>query len=197
MKKKTPFLIGLTGSIGMGKTTTAKIFSDFGLPVWDADAAVHRLYSPGGEAVDAIKSICAEAIEDNGVNRTRLKAWIAENKDGFKKLEAVVHPLVAADRAQFIANSDAQIVVLDIPLLFENGGQADMDAVACVTVDAQTQEARVMARGTMTYDQFQTILAKQMDNAKKCALSDYVIETDTIEHAREQVHAVVQNIRKA
>lgn len=191
------FLLGLTGSIGMGKSTTAKLFAEAGCAVWDADAAVHRLYSAGGAAVSPMAQAFPAAIVDGAVSRTVLKSIIQSDAKALAQIEQIVHPLVVKDRAEFIAKADADICVLDIPLLFENGGQADMDAVACVTVDAQTQEARVMARGTMTYDQFQTILAKQMDNAKKCALSDYVIETDTIEHAREQVHAVVQNIRKA
>ena len=189
-------IIGLTGSIGMGKSTTADMFRDEGIPVWDADAAVHRLYGKDGAAVPLFAAQFPEAVIDGTVSRDALKQVIQSNPDALKAVEQIVHPLVADDRAAFIAKTDADICVLDIPLLFENGGQSEMDAVVCVTVDAQTQQARVMERGTMTYEQFQTILAKQMDNAKKCALSDYVIETDTIEHARQQVHAVVSNIRK-
>lgn len=189
------FLLGLTGSIGMGKSTTAKMFADEGCAVWDADAAVHRLYAKDGAAVDPIKALFPQAIEDGAVSRKMLKTIISKAPDALRQIEKIVHPLVALDRADFIETASADIVVFDIPLLFETGGHAQMDAVVCVSIKAEIQQKRVMARGTMTLDQFEAIRAKQMPNAEKCAQSDYVIETDTIEHARRQVQDVVAGIR--
>lgn len=190
------FLLGLTGSIGMGKSTTAKMFVEAGCGLWDADAAVHRLYSKGGAAVAPLKAIFPTAIVDGAVSRDILKKIIGQDPTALAKIEQVVHPLVAQDRAAFIASSSADIVVLDIPLLFEGGGQKKMDAVACVAIDAKTQRERVMARGTMTEQQFEAILAKQMPNAEKIALANYVIETDTLDHARAQVMQIVADIRE-
>jgi dephospho-CoA kinase len=189
------FLLGLTGSIGMGKSTTAAMFADAGCAVWDADAAVHRLYAKGGAAVPAFMEVFPEAVIDGEVSRPALKTIIANDPTALKKIEAIVHPLVGQDRAAFLENARSDIVVLDIPLIFETGGNKRMDAVACVTVSAETQQERVMARGTMTLEQFENIRSKQMPNDEKCALSDYVIETDTIEHARAQVLAIIDDIK--
>jgi dephospho-CoA kinase len=189
------FLLGLTGSIGMGKSTTAAMFADAGCAVWDADAAVHRLYAKGGAAVPAFMDAFPEAVIDGEVSRPALKTIIANDPTALKKIEAIVHPLVGQDRAAFLENACSDIVVLDIPLIFETGGNKRMDAVACVTVSAETQQERVMARGTMTLEQFENIRSKQMPNDEKCALSDYVIETDTIEHARAQVLAIIDDIK--
>ena len=189
------FLLGLTGSIGMGKSTTAAMFADAGCAVWDADAAVHRLYAKGGAAVPAFMDAFPEAVIDGEVSRPALKTIIANDPTALKKIEAIVHPLVGQDRAAFLENARSDIVVLDIPLIFETGGNKRMDAVACVTVSAETQQERVMARGTMTLEQFENIRSKQMPNDEKCALSDYVIETDTLEHARAQVLAIIDDIK--
>jgi dephospho-CoA kinase len=189
------FLLGLTGSIGMGKSTTAAMFADAGCAVWDADAAVHRLYAKGGAAVPAFMDAFPEAVIDGEVSRPALKTIIANDPAALKKIEAIVHPLVGQDRAAFLENARSDIVVLDIPLIFETGGNKRMDAVACVTVSAETQQERVMARGTMTQEQFENIRSKQMPNDEKCALSDYVIETDTLEHARAQVLAIIDDIK--
>lgn len=189
------FKLGLTGSIGMGKSTTAKMFADEGCAVWDADAAVHRLYAKEGAAVAAFQELFPEAVIAGAVSRPALKEIISGDPEALKKIEALVHPLVAQDRARFLKNARSDIVVLDIPLLFETGGNARVDAVACVTVSAEIQEKRVMERGTMTVEQFENIRAKQMPNDKKCDLSDYVIETDTMLHAQLQVRAVVEDIR--
>ncbi|WP_415922437.1 dephospho-CoA kinase [Tateyamaria sp. SN6-1] len=189
------FKLGLTGSIGMGKSTTARMFADAGCAVWDADAAVHRLYSPGGAGVAAISNLIPHAIVDGAVSRDVLKAEIGKTPQTLQQIEAIVHPLVAADRQAFIAETDAPIIVFDIPLLFETGGDAAMDATVCVSIPADVQEARVMARGTMTQDQFLAIRAKQMPNDEKCARADYVIVTDTLEHARTQVHSVISQIK--
>lgn len=189
------FVLGLTGSIGMGKSTTAQMFVDEGCALWDADAAVHRLYARGGAAVTEIQDAFPDAIVAGAVSRDRLKAIISDDPTALKRIEHIVHPLVAKDRAQFLAAADADIAVLDIPLLFETGGNKAMDAVACVIVDAQTQRSRVLARGTMTEAQFEAIRAKQMPADEKAAQSDYVITTDTLEHARRQVQDVVADIR--
>ncbi|KUJ77405.1 dephospho-CoA kinase [Ruegeria profundi] len=189
------FALGLTGSIGMGKSTTAQMFVDEGCALWDADAAVHRLYSMGGAAVEPMRAAFPEAIIDGAVNRDALKGIIERNPDALKTIEAIVHPLVAMDRAAFRRQAAADILVFDIPLLFETGGDAAMDAVACVSIPADEQKRRVMARGTMTEAQFEQIRAKQMPNDEKCARADYVIVTDTLDHARAQVQDIVRQIR--
>ena len=190
------FLIGLTGSIGMGKSTTAKLFAAEGCAIWDADAAVHRLYAKGGAAVAPMAAVFPEAVLDDSVSREALKAIIGRDPQALRRIEQIVHPLVAKDRAQFIAEAEAEIIVLDIPLLFETGGEARVDATVCVSVDAETQKARVMARGTMSEDQFEAIRAKQMPDADKRARADYVIITDTPEHAARQVRDVLADIRR-
>lgn len=190
------FKLGLTGSIGMGKSTTAKMFQEFGCALWDADAAVHRLYSAGGAAVDPIKDAFPSAILDGGVSRDVLKTLLSEDPSALKTLESIVHPLVQQDRASFVTQNADKIGVFDIPLLFETGGDKEMDAVACVSVSPQIQRDRVLARGTMSEDTFAQIRARQMPNEDKVKRSTYVIETDTLDHAREQVAAVVQDIER-
>ncbi|WP_170790199.1 dephospho-CoA kinase [Ruegeria lacuscaerulensis] len=189
------FALGLTGSIGMGKSTTAQMFVDEGCVLWDADAAVHRLYSRGGAAVEPMQATFPAAIVDDAVNRDALKQIITNDPAALKQIEGIVHPLVAADRATFRANATADILVFDIPLLFETGGDAAMDAVACVSIPADEQKRRVMARGTMSEAQFEQIRTKQMPNDEKCARSDFVIVTDSLDHARAQVQDVVRQIR--
>ncbi|WP_164661501.1 dephospho-CoA kinase [Tropicibacter sp. Alg240-R139] len=189
------FLLGLTGSIGMGKSTTAQLFAEMGCAVWDADAAVHRLYAPGGAAVEPMQAAFPDAIVDGAVIRDALRQVIQADPTALKQIEQIVHPLVGQDREQFKADTDADILVFDVPLMFETGGNAAMDAVACVSVPAEVQQERVMARGTMTLEQFQQIRSKQMPNDEKCERSDFVILTDTLDHARQQVQAVVDQIR--
>lgn len=190
------FRLGLTGSIGMGKSTTARLFAEFGCAVWDADAAVHRLYSSGGAAVAPMQAAFPDAIQDGAVSREALKRIIAQDAGALKRIEAIVHPLVAQDRADFAARAQADILVFDIPLLFETGGEARVDAVAVVSTDADTQRARVLERGTMTEAQFNAIRAKQTPDAEKRARADYVVVTDTMDHARAQVQEIVADIRK-
>ena len=189
------FSLGLTGSIGMGKSTTAKLFAAQGCAVWDADAAVHRLYGRGGAAVAAMQAAFPGAVEGGEVSRAALKRIIGENPDALKHIEAIVHPLVARDRAEFREEAQSDILVFDIPLLFETGNDAEMDAVACVFGDAETQKERVHARGTMTAEQFKHILQKQLPIEEKRARADYVIETDTLEHAKTQVAVILADIR--
>jgi len=189
------FLLGLTGSIGMGKSTTAQMFVEQGCALWDADAAVHRLYAPGGAAVAPFAAAFPESVIDGAVSRIALKDIIAADPSALKQIESIVHPLVGQDRANFLAQATADIVVLDIPLLFETGGDARVDATACVVTDDATQEARVMERGTMTRDQFLSIKAKQMPAAEKCARATFVIPTDTLEEAAAAVQNIVTTIR--
>ena len=189
------FKLGLTGSIGSGKTKTAEMFAAEGCAVWDADAAVHRLYAKGGAAVAPLRALVPEAIVDGGVDRAILKTCIGSDPDLLKKIEAIVHPLVGADRAEFIAGVTSDIVVFDIPILFETGGNAAMDAVAVVWVDAETQRNRVLDRGTMSEDQLDLILSRQMPADEKRAKADYVIVTDTLENAAAQVQSVLEDIR--
>ncbi|WP_272010177.1 dephospho-CoA kinase [Roseovarius sp. ZX-A-9] len=190
------FRLGLTGSIGMGKSTTARMFADEGCALWDADAAVHRLYAPGGAAVAPMAAAFPDAVIDGAVSRAALKEIIAADPSALGRIEQIVHPLVAADRQAFLAKTVSDIVVFDIPLLFEKSNENQMDAVVCVTAPPEVQRERVMERGTMTEAQFQAILAKQMPDAEKRALADYVIETATLEHARAQVQAVIRDIRE-
>lgn len=190
------FRLGLTGSIGMGKSTTAGFFEKAGCAVWDADAAVHRLYAKGGEAVDPVRSLFPKAVVKDEVSRSTLKEELAKTPSGFEQLEKVVHPLVAKDRAAFTQRSAADILVFDIPLLFETGGHRSMDAVVCVSISAAEQKKRVLDRKTMTAEQFEQILARQMPITEKLEKADYVVTTDTLEHAKEQVDKIVQDIRE-
>jgi dephospho-CoA kinase len=192
------FVLGLTGSIGMGKSTTAQMFADEGLPVWDADATVHRLYQPGQPAAHAIGALFPGAIDvGGGVNRTALRALIQADPKILDRLNAAVHPLVAADRAAFLqANEAAEILLLDVPLLFEIGLDKVCDAVAVVSVPAEVQRARVLARGEMTEAEFQTILSRQMPDAEKRARADYIIPTTSLEAARQAVKDVLADIRR-
>ncbi len=190
MTANGPFVLGLTGSIGMGKTTTAGFFKEFGVPVWDADAAVHRLYSKGGPAVALVGNIVPDAIIEDRVDRVVLKEWIRSTPNGLQELENVVHPLVAEDRGAFLqecARIGDRIVVLDIPLLFETGGSSLCDATLVVTVSAEVQRARVMARNVMTEKDFELILSQQMPDAEKRKRADYVIETTSLYSARRDV----------
>ncbi|WP_375551144.1 dephospho-CoA kinase [Rhodophyticola porphyridii] len=191
------FVLGLTGSIGMGKSTTARFFRDLDIPVWDADATVHRLYSKDGAAVSMIAELRPGAVRNGCVDRVHLKAWIAEDPAALSRIEAIVHPLVAADRAQFLEDHAEQpLVVLDIPLLFETGADLWVDGVLVVTAAPEVQRARVFERPGMTEDTFNTILSRQMPDAQKRARADYVIETKTLEQTRAAVETLVSQITR-
>ncbi len=192
-----PFLLGLTGSIGMGKSTTAQMFRDAGVPVWDADATVHSLYSRGGAAVSAIAAIFPDAEVEGMIDRARLKAHIAADAGDLKRLEAVVHPLVAAHRAGFVAGAEAmgaKLLVLDIPLLFETGADRQMDATLVVTAPPQVQRARVLERPGMTETHLAAILARQMPDAEKRARADHIIETQDLPSARQEVQSLISKL---
>lgn len=191
----TAFRLGLTGSIGMGKSTTAAIFADLGLPIWDADAAVHRLYSAGGAAVGPVSQLYPPALSDGRIDRAVLKAWIAADPTALAGIERVVHPLVAQDRAAFIAGTRADIVVLDIPLLFETGAEASLDATLLVTAPPELQRARVLARPGMTEQQFALLLSRQMPDPEKRRRATHIIETLSIASVRAGALALVDYIR--
>jgi len=191
-----PFRLGLTGSIGMGKSTTAAMFAEAGVPVWDADAAVHRLYAPGGAAVAAIAALHPAAVSDGAVDRAALKDWIAQDSGALGQIERAVHPLVAADRKAFLAAAQGKpLVLLDIPLLFETGADAQMDATLVVSAPAEVQRARVLARPGMTPAQFDLILSRQMPDAEKRARATWVIETTGLESTRAAVQDLTRTIR--
>ncbi len=191
-----PFLIGLTGSMGMGKSTTAQMFRDEGVPVWDADAAVHAMYAPGGQAVAPIGALRPEAIVEGGVDRGQLKKWISEEPGALGRIEAVVHPLLARDREAFLAGLETDIAVLDFPLLLESGADKLVDLVVVVSAPERLQKARILQRGTMDLAMLETILAKQMPDSEKRARADRVIETIDMETARNAVRDLLAEIRE-
>lgn len=179
----------------MGKSTTAAMFAARGCGVWDADAAVHRLYASGGAAVSPLAKLRPEAVINGKIDRAALRDWISADTNALSEIENIVHPLVAKDRADFIAACSAQIIVLDIPLLFENNAQAGFDATACVSAPVEAQTTRVLARPGMTQAQFDLILSRQMPNEEKCALADYVINTTTLNSAEADVVRVLDAIK--
>lgn len=191
-----PFRLGLTGSIGMGKSTTAGFFAAAGVPVWDADAAVHRLYAKGGAAVRPLAAQWPESVTDGAVDRSVLKSIIAADTTALPKIEQIVHPLVAGDRTTFLKEARADIVVFDIPLLFEKGTEAMMDATLLVTAPPALQRARVLARPGMTEAQFLTILSRQMPDHEKRQRATHIIETLGLEAASACVSALLAYIRE-
>jgi dephospho-CoA kinase len=195
-----PFLIGLTGSIGMGKSETAKMFARLGIPVNDSDANVHALYEPGGAAVPDIERTFPGTVQSGKVDRALLTKALAADPGGFKKLEAIVHPLVAKTQADFLARAEANgadMVVLDIPLLFETGGHARVDAVVVVSAPSHVQRARVLERPGMTEEKLDQILSRQTPDEEKRAKAHYVVVTDKgLDHAFEQVQMIVADLRE-
>ena len=190
-------VLGLTGSIGMGKSTTAKMFAERGVPVWDADTAVHSLYARDGAGVAAIRKLVPEAIVDGAVDRSALKREISQSADVLTKIEEFIHPLVAADREVFISgcrNDRCAVALVDVPLLFETGSEKQVDAVAVVSTTAELQKARVMERPGMTEAQFEMILAKQLPDAEKRKRADFVINTTTLQSANRDVDRVLAEL---
>lgn len=180
----------------MGKSTTAEFFAQAGAAVWDADAAVHRLYSSDGPAVDAIRAICPESIINGKVDRTVLKNWIAADPDALRQIEAIVHPLVALDRTEFAQSAQSDIVVFDIPLLFENNLGAEFDLIVVVSTTAEKQRERVLQRPGMTEAQFDLMRGRQLSDSEKRQRADLVISTDTLESTKTAVQRLIADIRK-
>jgi dephospho-CoA kinase len=193
-----PFVLCLTGSLGMGKSTAAKFFAEAGVPVHDSDAVVHALYE--GEAVAAIEAAFPGTTADGKVDRGKLAAKVIDDKAALARLEAIVHPLVAKARDKFLADAQANgapVVVLDIPLLFEIGGSASCDAVVVVSAPAEVQRARALARPGMTEEKFASLLAKQMPDAEKRARADFIVDSSqSLDHARAQVHDILDAVAK-
>jgi dephospho-CoA kinase len=191
-------VLGLTGSIGMGKSTTAAMFADAGAVVWNADTAVHQLYARGGAAVGPVGEAFPGVVQDGAVDRTRLAEALGQDPDAFRRLEAIVHPLVLSGRQADLAAAQARgvkLAVLDIPLLFETGGDAAVDAVVVVTAPAAVQAERVLARSGMTRERFEAILARQLPDAEKRRRADFVIDTSLgLEAARARVEEIVGTV---
>lgn len=192
--------VGLTGSIGMGKSTVTQMFAELGAAVWNADEAVHRLYAPGGPGAAALAEDFPEAVADGGVDRAKLSALLMDNPEKLSRLEAIIHPLVAADRSAFLEGASrggAEIAVLDIPLLFESGYDPMFDTTVVVTAPGDVQRERVLDRSGMTGEKFETLLARQMSDEEKRARADYVISTDgPFEETRAEVARVMAAIRQ-
>ena len=190
--KNRPFVIGLTGSIGMGKSQTAKLFAAEGIPVFDADAVIHELYA--GEAAAMIEAAYPGTTKRGVVDRAALSKSLAGDPGALARLEGLMHPLVAERREQFLAAADGPIVLLDIPLLLETGAQ--VDAVVVATAPEHIQRERVLARPGMTQDKFESLKARQMSDVDKRAQAHYVVVTDKgLDHAREQVKMILADIR--
>ena len=191
--------LGLTGSIGMGKSTTAAMFREAGVPVYDADAAVADLYLRGGAAVAPLEAAFPGVTRDGAVDREALRQRVLGDDAAMARLNAVVHPLLGHDRAAFFARAEASkadMVVLDIPLLFETGGQVNMDAVVVVTAPAEMQRERVLARAGMTPERLDAILSRQVADVEKRARAHFVVDTGRgLEAAREQVGEIIAVMR--
>jgi dephospho-CoA kinase len=195
-----PFVIGLTGSIGMGKSETAKLFARLGVPVHDADATVHALYDRGGLAVPAVGAAFPGALRDGAVDRAALARLATGDAGAMRRLEAIVHPFVVREREAFLARAAAEaaaFVVFDIPLLYETGRESEVDAVVVVSAPQDVQRARVLARPEMTAERFDVIHARQIPDAEKRARADFVIETDRgLDHAFQQVKQVLAELKR-
>jgi len=194
-EQQTPLLIGLTGSIGMGKSETAKMFALAGIPVLDSDAVVASLYAQGGGAVALIEAAFPGAVQNGAVDRAKLSEFVAADPAAFRTLEEIVHPLVRARRKEFLSKATregARLVVLDIPLLFESGSDKEVDVVVVVSAPEEVQRARVLARPGMSEEKLDAILARQMPDAEKRAKADFVIDTGRgLAHAEAEVAMLI------
>jgi dephospho-CoA kinase len=188
-------VVGLTGSIGMGKTATGKLFSKLGVPVCDADSIVHALYGKGGAAVEPIRAVFPDVVAEGRVDRVKLGESLADEPEGFERLESIVHPLVRQAQQDFLDRSRKKgvtLAVLDIPLLFETGRDRDVDRIVVVSAPPEIQKERVMKRPGMTAEIFNALLARQLPDEEKRALADFVVDTSkTREHAFAQVRDIV------
>lgn len=192
-------LVGLTGSIGMGKSETTKMFAALGVPVYDADAAVHALYAAGGAAVEPIGAAFPGVVKDGAIDREELGKRVLGAADELKRLEAIIHPLVGLSQLEFLQKAEksgAPMVVLDIPLLFETGGEARVDVSVVVSAPADLQRTRVLARPGMTTEKFAAILAKQTPDEEKRKKADFVVDSSQgLEHARADVAAIIEALK--
>jgi dephospho-CoA kinase len=195
--KKRPITVGLTGSIGMGKSAVAAMFADEGVPVFDADAAVHKMQAAGGELVAEIEALFANTTGQQGVDRKALGAAVLGDRDKLAKLEALIHPAVVRQRGAFLKeHEDADMVLFDIPLLFETGGDEHVDVTIVVSAPAAVQRQRVLARPHMTPEKFEHILALQMNDADKRSRADHIIDTaQPMAETRRDVRALVKKLR--
>ena len=198
MKKSSTIILGLTGSIGMGKTTTAKMFAKYGIPVWEADTSVHKLYSKEGEAVELFKEKFPSSIVNNEVSRAELKKLINDDERNLETIETLIHPLVSNDRKRFVKAAEKKnipLIVLDIPLLFEKGHEKSVDYIVVVSVTKETQRKRVLKRNAMTPEMVEKILKIQMSDAEKRQKADFVIITDTLEQAEIKVLEIITKFK--
>jgi dephospho-CoA kinase len=188
-------VVGLTGSIGMGKSETARMFADEGVPVSESDAIVHRLYEKGGAAVAPVAAAFPDVVDDGRIDRQKLTRHLAGNNRDFARLEAIVHPLVRAEQEHFLIDArhrKVRLAVLDIPLLFETGRDRDVDIVVVVSAPADVQRRRVLARPAMTEEKFASILARQLPDAEKRARADFIVDSSSgFDHARRQVRDII------
>ena len=185
-------ILGLTGSIGMGKSTTAQLFAEAGVPVYDADAMVHRLYE--GEAASAIEAAFPGTTAHGKVDRQKLSARVVHDPAAMKQLEQIVHPMLGASRRKFLGDAErsgAPVAVVDVPLLFETGGEKRVDAVVVVTTSPENQRERILARGTMTHEALDSLLARQLPDAEKRQRADFVVDTS---HGLDPVRAQIRDI---
>ena len=198
MTNVCPFILCLTGSLGMGKSRTASFFAEQGVPVYDSDAAVHALYA--GEAAPMIESAFPGTTSDGQVDRAKLAARVVGDGAAFAKLEAIVHPLVAKARDAFITEAQARgapVILLDVPLLFETGGERHCDAVVVVSAPLDMQRSRAFERPGMTEEKFAALVGKQVPDAEKRRRADFIVDTSqSFDHAREQVRDILQAIAK-
>jgi len=187
--------IGLTGSVGMGKTTTAKVFEKLGCDVWDADETVHKLYSKGGKAVVEVAKLFPSSVEDGSISRSRLKALLKNEPKNLKDLEEIVHPLILEDRQNFQKHTTSDVVVFDIPLLFETGADKEMDKTVCVFTSTKKQMERLKNRNKGYDDYYKQLISKQMPSNEKCDRADYVIETTSYTAVEKQVIEILDILR--
>ena len=188
--------LGLTGSIGMGKSTIAAMFADEGVPVWDADLAVHRLYAESGSLKAKLIETFGDVLTDGAIDRVKLSAALKGEAANFETLNAIVHPATVDDRNRYLAeHADAPLVVADIPLLYETGAESQLDKVLVVSAPADVQAARVLARAGMTEEKFEAILARQMPDAEKRARADFIIDTSkSLDDCRDAVRLLIEKL---
>ena len=196
---KRPLILGLTGSIAMGKSTVSQMFVDEDIPHFDADAAVHKLQGPGGALVDEIEAAFPGTTGPQGVDRLKLGPQVLGDKEKLGKLESIIHPAVGRMRAEFLdAHKDAPMILFDVPLLFEKGGHAGVDKIIVVSAPADQQRRRALARDGMTIEKFEHILSLQMPDQEKRKRADFVIDTGTsLADTRDQVRALIKNLRSS